>query len=378
MFVRILGAFLGVIILGLFAVGIGCFLLISISNQPGPEDLAVFFQIQKNQSLESIADKLEELELIENSLLFQAYAYVQNQNRNVRFGNFEIPGNSSSKEILEILVKPGTADDRYRVQTILSIPSVSVRVSERKPFSDRYSIIHSEKIQEDLPRAIEEITINSNAVKYFLTIVEGLTNWQVSEHLITAPFLSGEVETLPSEGLLAPSTYPIKEGTNRQSIIDQLYERQKQIIAEEWQNRSDNTPITSPEDALTLASIIEKETGIEEERVIIGSVFANRLRNDWPLQADPTVVYGVSEGKGILGRGIRKSELKNDTPYNTYIHKGLPPTPIANPSRASIRAALNPVESPYFFFVADGVGGHKFATTYEEHQKNVREWRKLE
>ncbi len=149
-------------------------------------------------------------------------------------------------------------------------------------------------------------------------------------------------------------------------------------MAEAWENRAEGLPLNSPEEALILASIVEKETGLAEERPQVASVFVNRLKQGMLLQTDPTVIYGVTEGRGNLGRGIRQSELKRETPYNTYVIKGLPPTPIANPGRAAIEAALNPDETEYLFFVADGTGGHAFAKTLREHNRNVAEWRKIE
>jgi UPF0755 protein len=149
-------------------------------------------------------------------------------------------------------------------------------------------------------------------------------------------------------------------------------------LQEAWENRADDAPVETPEEALILASIIEKETGVAEERPLVASVFANRLRQGIKLQTDPTVIYGITKGEGVLGRGIRQSELRRETPWNTYVIDGLPPTPIANPGKAAIEAALNPDESDYIFFVADGTGGHAFAVTLDEHNANVARWRKIE
>jgi UPF0755 protein len=154
--------------------------------------------------------------------------------------------------------------------------------------------------------------------------------------------------------------------------------RQEAILADLWAARDEGLPIETPEEALILASIIEKETGQAEERPLVSSVFVNRLRQGMRLQTDPTVIYGVTEGRGTLGRGLRQSELRGATPWNTYVIQGLPPTPIANPGRASIAAALSPDESEYLFFVADGTGGHAFARTLDEHNENVARWRAIE
>jgi UPF0755 protein len=157
-----------------------------------------------------------------------------------------------------------------------------------------------------------------------------------------------------------------------------MRERQDAIIAELWATRDQGLPYNTPEEALVMASIVEKETGVSEERPLVASVFVNRLNQGMRLQTDPTVIYGITEGKGPLGRGLRQSELRGETPYNTYVIDGLPPTPIANPGRLSIDAALHPQASDYLFFVADGTGGHAFAATLQEHNANVERWRKIE
>ena len=157
-----------------------------------------------------------------------------------------------------------------------------------------------------------------------------------------------------------------------------MAERQQEILAAAWAGRNPDVPVNSPEELLILASIIEKETGIPEERPEVAAVFVNRLRRGMRLQTDPTVIYGITLGQGTLGRGLRASELATATPYNTYAIDGLPPTPIANPGIDAIEAAANPVESEYYYFVADGTGGHAFGRTLEEHNANVVTWRRIE
>ena len=154
--------------------------------------------------------------------------------------------------------------------------------------------------------------------------------------------------------------------------------QQERWVAEAWEARDSDLPLNSPEELLTLASIIEKETGVAEERRQVASVFVNRLNRGMRLQTDPTVIYGITKGEGVLGRGLRRSELRAATPWNTYVIEGLPPTPIANPGQASLMAAAQPDETPYVFFVADGTGGHAFAETLDEHNNNVARWRVIE
>jgi UPF0755 protein len=157
-----------------------------------------------------------------------------------------------------------------------------------------------------------------------------------------------------------------------------MAEAQAAVLAEAWEKRADGLPLASPEEVLVLASIVEKETGMAGERARVASVFVNRLKRGIMLQSDPTVVYGITEGKGPLGRGLRRSELDRATPYNTYLIAGLPPTPIATPGREAIMAVVNPEETDFLYFVADGSGGHVFARTLREHNRNVAAWRKIE
>lgn len=216
--------------------------------------------------------------------------------------------------------------------------------------------------------------------RYRVTLAEGVTSWQVIEELKSVDVLQGEVE-VPAEGSLAPDSYEVAEGDTRASLIERMRRAQDIILADAWANRDDDLPLESPTEALILASIIEKETGGAEERPQVASVFINRLRQGMRLQTDPTVIYGITGGEGTLGRGIRQSELRAETPYNTYVIDGLPPTPIANPGRASIEAALNPDETEYLFFVAktlDPSDGHLFAQTLAEHNENVAAYRRLE
>ncbi|MEY4983250.1 MAG: endolytic transglycosylase MltG, partial [Pseudomonadota bacterium] len=198
------------------------------------------------------------------------------------------------------------------------------------------------------------------------------------ESLKRADFLTGEIAEVPPEGTLAPDSYEVERGADRAALLAQMAERQAATLAELWAARAEGLPYDTPEEALIMASIVEKETGIAEERRRVASVFVNRLEQGMRLQTDPTVIYGVTRGQGVLGRGLRQSELRRETPWNTYVIDGLPPTPIANPGRLSIEAALNPDGSDYLFFVADGTGGHAFARTLAEHNENVARWRAIE
>jgi UPF0755 protein len=211
-----------------------------------------------------------------------------------------------------------------------------------------------------------------------VVVPEGLTSWQVVELLKAREELVGEVAEIPEEGMLAPAGYDFQRGDDRQAMLDRMRRTQEEILAAAWASRDPELPIRSPEELLVLASIVEKETGVAEERGRVAGVFVNRLRRGMRLQTDPTVIYGITKGEGVLGRGLRASELAAATPWNTYVTEGLPPTPIANPGRAAIEAAARPEATEDLYFVADGTGGHAFAQTLEEHNANVVIWRRLE
>ncbi len=190
--------------------------------------------------------------------------------------------------------------------------------------------------------------------------------------------LTGEVTAVPVEGAIMPETYVFRRGLTRQKMLDDMQAAQAKMLDEAWKARAVSSTLKTKEEAVTLASIVEKETAIPEERPLIASVFHNRLKQGMRLQSDPTIIYGLVGGKGKLERGLTKDDLDSDTAYNTYKIDGLPPGPIANPGRASLEAVLNPPDTGYLYFVADGSGGHAFAKTLEEHNANVAKWRTIE
>ena len=210
-----------------------------------------------------------------------------------------------------------------------------------------------------------------------ITVPEGLTSQMVADIINGSEVLSGDPIVAPAEGVLLPETYKVARGVDRASLIKKMMSAHDDALDELWATRARNLPIATKADAVILASIVEKETGIADERPRVASVFVNRLRRGMRLESDPTIIYGVSQGRP-LGRGITRSELDRATAYNTYKIDGLPPTPIANPGRAAIAAVLNPPQTNELFFVADGTGGHAFAATLAEHQRNVARWREIE
>ena len=213
-------------------------------------------------------------------------------------------------------------------------------------------------------------------VRRLVTIPEGWTSGMVVDALNREVVLTGDVAE-PPEGSILPDSYEIQRGETREALIRRMQAAHDEVMAELWPKRQPGLPYSTQAEAVTLASIVEKETGVASERPRVAAIFVNRLRKGMLLQTDPTIIYGLTKGRP-LGRGIRASELAADSPWNSYKVAGLPPGPIANPGRASLEAVLNPPSTNELFFVADGTGGHAFATTYEEHQRNVARWRQIE
>lgn len=218
---------------------------------------------------------------------------------------------------------------------------------------------------------------SGQTVPRWITVPEGYSVLQVMTLLAADPALSGVVVGAPREGTLLPETYRYGYGDSRAKLLIQMQADMKAVLTQLWPERKAGLPIKTVDEAVILASIVEKETAVPEERARIAGVFMNRLAKRMQLQSDPTIVYGITGGLS-LGRPLRKSELERPTPYNTYVVAGLPPGPIANPGLESLKAVLNPMETDELYFVADGTGGHAFAVTYKEHQRNVRRWRKIE
>jgi UPF0755 protein len=213
-------------------------------------------------------------------------------------------------------------------------------------------------------------------VRHLITIPEGWTSAMAAEAVANSPVLAGEAEP-PPEGVLLPETYQVERGETRDHVLQRMREAQVKLLERLWANRQPGLPFATPMQAVALASIVEKETAVPDERPRVAAVYINRLRAGMKLESDPAVIYGVSQGRP-LGRGLTRAELNKVTPYNTYQVAGLPPTPIDNPGRASIEAVLDPPKTDELFFVANGQGGHAFSATYEQHAKNVARWRTIE
>ena len=278
-----------------------------------------------------------------------------------------IPKGSSTIDIANRLSEQGVVDSS--IMAMLGMTAVRLGF-DVDPKAGEYEFAAGSSLI-DVLRKIK----TGRTLFYKVSMPEGFTAWQVVERLNANEVLVGEIEEAPSEGELLPDTYLFARGGTRQSIIVQMRTAQKKLMEKLWPARAKGLPYKTPEEALILASIVEKETGKADERAQVAAVFVNRLRKGMRLQSDPTIIYGITKGQGKLDRPIRRGDIRRKTDYNTYQINGLPPTPIANPGKASIEAVLNPVETEHLYFVADGSGGHVFAKTLAQHNANVRKWR---
>lgn len=292
-------------------------------ESPGPLAQQVVVDIRTGVGLATIADQLVRESIIEDEYVFMGGVIFNKVKGRLKAGEYAIPPRASMRDVMEILVE-------------------------------------------------------GKALLYSVTIPEGWTSFDIVEKINADETLDGDPVALPAEGTLLPETYNFPRGSTKTEVIALMRDAHDRLMEKLWANRAPDLPISTMEEAVTLASIVEKETGEPDERPLVASVFVNRLRRGMRMQSDPTIIYGITEGRGPLGRPILQSDIDRSTPYNTYQVSGLPPTPIANPGKASLEATLNPATSDYVFFVADGTGGHVFASSLAEHTRNVASWRKIE
>src|SRR5690348_3185051 len=280
-----------------------------------------------------------------------------------------IPQRAGKRDIAETLNKEGVTD----VNPWVFIGAVAALKASSDLKPGEYSFQKNASLRDVIGTIVE-----GKVVQHAVTIPEGLTSEQIVARLTDNDIFTGSVHELPREGTLLPETYKFPRGTPRDQVIQRMQQAHKRVLAEIWERRSQDLPVKTPEQLVTLASIVEKETGKPDERSRVAAVFVNRLKQKIKLQSDPTIIYGLVGGKGTLGRPIKRSEITQPSPYNTYVIDGLPPGPISNPGRASLEAAANPARTRDLFFVADGTGGHVFSESYEQHQKNVAKLRQIE
>jgi UPF0755 protein len=344
----------------------------------GPLAQAICLKVDRGSTMSRVSDNLAEQGAILSPSVFRIGADYEDKTNQLKAGSFLVPENASMEEIVSIITRGGASSCGTEVVYRIGVTRATVQVRQLDPSTNRFVEKASFNPEEEEAPAEYTRVRGESDTRYRVALAEGVTSWQVVEELKSVDLLSGDVAEVPAEGMLAPDSYEITANDTRAQLIQRMLDAQQRRIAEVWAQRRDDVPLKSPEEMLTLASIIEKETGVAEERRKVASVFINRLNQGMKLQTDPTVIYGVTRGEGVLGRGLRRSELRRETPWNTYVIDGLPPTPIANPGLASLRAAVNPDETPYIFFVADGTGGHAFAVTLAEHNANVARWRQIE
>lgn len=277
--------------------------------------------VEKGESLNQIARRLKQDNLLNSIAVFKVAARLSGKSTQLKAGEYRIPARASAKEILDILVSGQTVVRR-------------------------------------------------------VTVPEGKTSRQIFELLMQTPGLFGDLPDPPPNGALLPETYVFSYGLPRKVILERMLSGMNKTIEELWPLRDPDLPYTTKEEALALASIVEKETSVPAERPRIAGVFVNRLRKGMRLQTDPTVIYAVTDGTMELKRRLTHKDLRTDHPFNTYVNKGLPPAPICNPGRESIRAVLQPQKTNEIYFVADGTGGHVFSRTFEEHKRNIANWKR--
>ncbi|WP_375595025.1 endolytic transglycosylase MltG [Algihabitans albus] len=307
---------------GLTAAGLVAYNGYASFTQPGPLDATRRVVVEAGMGLEGIAERLTEANVISDPLVFRIGAKLTDQATRLKAGEYEFPPGVTMQGVLDQL---NTGDTVVRR----------------------------------------------------LTIPEGLTSAEVVTLIEAAEGLVGEVPEIPAQGVLLPETYHYAWGDSRADLVARMRASLQAALDELWIGRAEGLPLETPQQAVVLASIIEKETGVDGERALVSSVFINRLNRGMRLQSDPTVVFALTEGAGPLDRTLTRADWQIEHPYNTYRIDGLPPGPIANPGRAALAAALAPAESDYLYFVADGTGGHAFATSLAEHNRNVARWRRV-
>ena len=289
---------------------------------PGPFDEERIVLVPRGSGVATIAAQLQREGLIEEPLVFRLGVRRAGAQGDLKAGEFAIPAAASPQDIMQVLLEGKTVARR-------------------------------------------------------VTVPEGLTSREILALVEEADFLAGDLPEPPPQGSLLPETYHYQRGDTKQALVGRMQQAMDTALADLWPGRADGLPLQSPEEAVILASIVEKETGVGGERPLVASVFYNRLKRGMPLQSDPTVIFALTKGEKPLGRALTRQDWKVQDPYNTYQNAGLPPGPIANPNREALDAVLQPAESQFLYFVADGTGGHAFSKTLAEHNRNVAKWRRV-
>jgi UPF0755 protein len=312
-----------IVVVGVLGTGAAVFFGKMQFERPGGLDQALPVTIDRGTDLAGIADLLQKAGAISSKWIFIAGVWLSSQQSNLKAGEYLIPARASMREIMDSMV-------------------------------------------------------GGRGILYSITIPEGLTSQQIVDLLNEDDVLAGEITEIPPEGTLLPETYKFSRGDTRQNLVNRMRRDRDRLVTDIWNRRAKDLPISNIDEMVVLASVVEKETSLADERSRVAAVFINRLRLNMRLQSDPTVVYALFGGKGKpSGFALSRADLDTPSPFNTYASDGLPPSPIANPGQASLEAVANPSRTRDLFFVADGTGGHAFAESYEEHLRNVARWREM-
>lgn len=357
-------------------------------DAPGPLAQAICLQVPSGGSMGAVADELVARGAISSGTIFRIGVDYAELADDLKAGSFLLREGVSMAEIADTITRGGASTCGSQVQLIVGVSRNSIQLRELDPATERFvELARFEPGVEPEPSELAGMMTGADT-QFSVVVVPGTTAWQVQQALNGWEVLEGDVEETPAEGMLAPNSYEVRPGDTVAETLARMQSAQEQVIAEEWSERAPDLPFDTPEEALVLASIIEKETGVAEERAVVSSVLVNRLRTGMRLQFDPTIIYGITRGQGILDRPISNADIDGRTEarlhgeilYNTYQIDGLPAGPIALPGREAIEAALNPGVTDYLFFVAlgDGTGRHAFAVTLEDHNANVARLRAAE
>lgn len=368
---------LTVLILGFFLVGALGIWGKSQFVTDGPLQNAICFKVDSGSTMRTVAYNLVNDKAISSDFIFRISMESSGLSRQIKAGSFLVPKNASMAEISKRITESGVSNCGNEIIYRVGVTSLKIEVRDTDPATGKMAKV-AEFFFDDFANEKLNGFVSQHSTRFRVTLAEGVSSWKVYKALSDIRFLKGNLENIPDEGSIAPESYDFTSGATREALVKKMQKRQAFILQDAWNARQPNLPITKKAEALILASIIEKETSVETERSKVSSVFINRLLRDMALQTDASVLYGITKGKKGLGRGLRRSELKKDTPWNTYVNKGLPPSPIGNPGKASIYAALNPDRTNYLYFVADGSGGHAFAENLRDHNINVAKWRQIE
>ncbi len=335
--------FFSLLVVGLMLLGAFIALAQNKYQEAGPLEHPICLTVEEGSNMFRVSENLEAQGAISSSFVFRIGARYTDKARALKAGRFLVPAHASMEQITDLITRGGRSTCGPEIVYRVGVRKNQLQLREMDLATGKYNEIAAfDPVQEE-PPATYETARQDGDVRLRVALAEGVTSWQVVEALKAADFLTGKIADIPPEGALAPDSYEVVEGSGRSALLARMQAAQSKILDEAWAARAPDLPLANKQEALILASIVEKETAIAAERQQVASVFINRLNKGIRLQTDPTVIYGITKGKGVLGRGLRQSELRRKTDYNTYQIDGLPKGPIANPGKASIEAALNNV-----------------------------------